>query len=231
MSNDVHIKSIDGEPIDEESDGLTRRRFFAMSGATGAAVVAAAYLSNSAVGASTSASKARMADAGIRTAKPSLKKDLDTAAFAASLEVLAVGTYTAALDAATAGKLGAVPPAVATFVTTAKDQHQAQLGALNDLLTSNGRSAITEPDAGLKATVDEQFGKVTDVVGAAKLARDLEEIAAATYLKAIPGLTPDTAVVAGSILCVDQQHVAILNYVLGEYPVPDTFGSTKKAAS
>jgi hypothetical protein len=120
---------------------------------------------------------------------------------------------------------------VATYVQTAKDQHQEQLDALNELLTGNGRAEVTEPDAGLSQTVDEQLAQVTDVKGAAELARELEEIAAATYQKAIPSLTPDSAVVAGSILCVDRQHVAVLNFALGEYPVPDTFASTSKAAS
>lgn len=212
---------------DDETSGLSRRGFLAATGVTGAAVVAAAYIGSSPAGASTRATGLPAQ----RRAKPSLETDLDTAAFAASLEVLAVNTYGAALDAANSGALGAVPPAVATFVQTARSQHQEQLDALNGLLTSNDRPEVTDPDTGLEATVNEQFGKVTDVVGAAKLARDLEEIAAATYLKAIPTLTPDTAVIAGSILCVDQQHVAILNYALGEYPVPETFASTEKAAA
>ena len=42
------------------------------------------------------------------------------AAVAASLENLAVFAYTSGLSAATAGKLGTVPPAVATFATTVK---------------------------------------------------------------------------------------------------------------
>ena len=36
--------------------------------------------------------------------------------------------------------------------------------------------------------MNEQFGEVTDVVGAAELALMLEETAAATYLAAIPTL-------------------------------------------
>jgi hypothetical protein len=36
---------------------------------------------------------------------------------------------------------------------------------------------------------------------------------------------------AGSIRIIDRQHVAILNCVLGEYPVPDTFANTGNAAS
>ena len=59
-----------------------------------------------------------------------LKGDLAVAAVAASLENLAVFAYTAALSAATAGKLGAVPPAVATFATTVKGQHQQHAGRL-----------------------------------------------------------------------------------------------------
>ena len=58
------------------------------------------------------------------------------AALAASLEVLAVNTYGAALDAATGGALGEVPPAVAEFVTTAQAHHQAHLDAWNEVLTA-----------------------------------------------------------------------------------------------
>lgn len=215
-----------GDPVDDF--GLTRRGFLAATGLTGAAVVAVSYLGSAPAGASLRSA----ASAKARTAKkPSLEGDLDTAAFAASLEVLAVATYQAALDAATAGKLGAVPPAVATFVQTAGDQHQAYLDTLNGLLTANGRPAVTEPDPTLKATVDAKFAQVADAGGAATLARELEEIASATYLKAIPNLTPDTAVIAASINCVGQQRVATLNFALGDYPVPDTFASTAKAAS
>ncbi len=158
--------------------------------------------------------------------------DLDTAAFAASIEVLAVGTYKAALDAATTNKLGPVPAAGATFVQTAMAQHQAHLDRWNSVLQQGGRQPVTTPDLKLKATVDTEFAKVTDFVGAAKLARTLEQIAAATYQKAIPTLTGDAAITtAGSIQIIDMQHVAVLNFVLGDYPVPDTFSKTAMAAS
>lgn len=223
----IKIRNRDTGDVFDEPAGLSRRRFLAASGATGAAVVAATYLSGSIAGAST---RTAVPSTG-RTKKPSLQQDLGVAAFAASLEVLAVATYSAALDAANAGSLGAVPPAVATLVETARDQHQEYLDALNGVLTSNAKPEVTEPDADLKATVDAQFAQVTDVVGAAQLARDLEEIASATYLKAIPTLTPDTAVLAASVLCVGQQRVATLNFALGDYPVPDVFASTSKAAA
>lgn len=207
---------------------FTRRGFLVATGATGAAVVAATALGGGTpAGASTrvGASTARPAKGG------GANKDLDTAAFAASLEVLAVGTYGAALDAATAGSLGPVPPAGAEFVTTAMAQHQAQLDAWNEVLTTNDEPEVTEPDPDLQQTVDEQFGMVTDFGGAAELALTLEQIAAATYLQAIPTLkSPDAIELAGSINIIDMQHIAILNFVLGEYPVPDTFASTDDAA-
>lgn len=153
------------------------------------------------------------------------------ATFAASLELLAAKTYTAALDAATAGKLGTVPPAVATFVTTAQAQHQAAADALNKLVTSNGGTAATEGPADVTKSVNDEFAKVTDVTGAAKLALMLEEVASATYQKYIPMLNIKEATLgAGQNQILAMQHQAILNFVLGNYPVPDTFGKTDKAA-
>ena len=146
--------------------------------------------------------------------------------------MLAVGTYKAALDAATAGKLGAVPPAVATFVTTAMGHHQMHLDAWNKVLKAAGAPEVTAPNAKLKPVVDEAFGKVTDVVGAARLALLLEQIAAATYQSAIPVISNKDAVkLAGSIQIIDFQHAAVLNFVLGNYPVPDTFGKLDQAVA
>ena len=164
-------------------------------------------------------------------AAPAGNNDAAIAMLAASLEVLAVNTYTAALDAAGAGKIGDVPAAVAEFATTAKAQHQAHLDAWNKVLTSAGATAVTTPNATLQPIVDSEFAKVTDVTGVAKLALQLEEIAAATYLSASPKLTDKAAIqLAGSIQIIDAQHAAILHYVLGEYPVPDVFAKTDLAA-
>ena len=158
--------------------------------------------------------------------------DAAIAMLAAGLEVLAVNTYTAALDAAGAGKLGDVPPAVATFATTAKAHHQAHLDAWNKVLTDAGAAAVTEPNLTLKPKVDADFAKVTDVVGLAKLALQLEEIAAATYLSASPRIIDKAAItLAGSIQVIDAQHAAILHYVLGEYPVADVFAKTDLAVA
>ncbi len=214
----------DAEAIEAVSvDGLGRRQFLVAGGVAAAAVAAFSTVRGLPAGAALPAAAKAKAKAG---------DDLATAEFAAGLEVLAVGTYKAALDAALGGKLGPVPAAGATFVQTALNQHQQQLDRWNQVLTSGGRSAVSTPNAKLKTTVDQRFAGVKDFVGAAQLARDLERIAAATYLKAIPTLQSAAAIgLAGSIQVIDMQHVAILNFVLGEYPVPDVFAKTDGAAS
>ena len=206
--------------------GFSRRGFLIGAGGVGAVVAFAACSSDS----KSSTSKSTSTTAA--PASGGASNDLKTAAFAASLEVLAVQTYQAALDAATANKLGPVPAAGATYVQTAISQHQAALDKWNSVLAGANEPAVTEPDAALKSTVDGEFAKVKDFGGAAKLALQLEQIAAATYLSAISSLKDKDAIqLAGSINIIDMQHAAILNYVLGMYPVPDTFASTDMAAS
>jgi hypothetical protein len=208
----------------------TRRRFLIGAGGVAAVGILAACGGDDET---TSADATTTTKPGSTTTAPVKEgaADLEVGAFAAGLEVLAVNTYGAALDAATDGKLGDVPPAVAEFVTTAKDHHQAALDAWNGVLTDAGEDAVDSPPAELEATVNEAFGKVTDVIGAANLALMLEQIAAATYLEAIPALETEGAIaLASSIQPIDMQHVAVLLFVLGEYPVPDNFAKTELSA-
>lgn len=205
---------------------LSRRRFLAGTGAVGLAVVAAAC----------GGDDEPAVDAGSEgdtdtTEKASGGGDVEVAKVAAGLEVLAVGTYKAAGEAAAANKLGAVPPAVGEFVKTAMAHHQEHLNAWNKVIKGAGEAEVTAPNAKLKPVVDAEFAKVKDAAGAAKLALMLEEIASQTYLKVLPTLESEDAIkLAGSIQAVDQQHVAILLFALGQYPVPDVFQKTDKAA-
>lgn len=143
----------------------------------------------------------------------------------ASLENLAVFAYGAALDAAPSGKFGkSVPAAVAEFATQAKKQHQDHADAFNAALTGAGGTAYTEPNPALAGPVTEMFGKVDSVPKLAMLALTLENTAAATYVKQMGELTSPAALSAvATIAPVERQHAAILSFVLGEYPIPDTF--------
>ncbi len=227
--------STDTSPINPveapASSGLSRRKFLAVGGMTaGVAVIAVACGSdgdNSGTAGTTATTAATGGGMTSTTQGGGGGGDLAIAAGAAGLEVLAVNTYGAALDAATAGDLGEVPPAVAEYATTAQANHQAALDAWNGVLADNGESTVSDPPADLETTVNEAFAEVTDVTGVAELALMLEGIAADTYLDAQSMLEgSDAKQLAGSIQVVDRQHIAILNYVLGEYPVPDVFQTT-----
>ncbi len=199
-----------------------RRTFLAGSGAAGVALLAACG--------SSSPSNSPGTTAPSSAASPSASGDAAVAMTAASLEVLAVATYKAAGAAATAGTLGAVPPAVATFVTTVGAHHQAALDKWNGVLTAAGAQAVSAPPADLNATVQSALGQAKDVPSVAKLALMLEKIASDTYLAAGPTLMSKDAIsLAGSLQIVDQMHAAILYYVLGQYPVPDVFQKTDMA--
>jgi hypothetical protein len=142
----------------------------------------------------------------------------------ASLEALAVFAYDAALKAAPMGKFGKVPAAVGDFATVAKQQHMDHLDAFNAALEAAGGKAFTAPDPALAKAVTDMFTATKDVVGLAKLALTLESTAAATYISQMSTLTSKAGIAAvATIAPVEQQHAAILSFVLGEYPVPDTF--------
>jgi Ferritin-like domain len=166
------------------------------------------------------------------TTTTSAGADLAVARLAASVEVLAVNTYQAVLDAAQRGSLGTVPPAIATFVTTAKMQHAEHEQAWNSALTGAGMKPQTSPDPKYQAIVSQALPGVRTVMDACRLALTLETIAVETYTSGAMSVTePKSREVALTIAPVEAQHVAILNLVLGTYPVPDTFTKVDQAAT
>jgi hypothetical protein len=211
--------------------GPSRRTFLLGAGAAvGVATLAACSKSSSLTSSTTSGATATTA--GPSGAGQNLTGDLAIAALAASLENLAVATYQAGLDAAAAGKLGAVPPAIGMFVKTVQQQHKDHAAAWNSVLTGASKLSITGIDTTVNDTVVKPaFAQVKDVVGLAKLALALEDSAAATYLNGINNAISDVSAikVAASIQPIEMQHSAILNFVLGNYPIPDSFAKTDGA--
>ncbi len=195
MHNDIGMPAMwDGvERVIEASrreEFLTRessRRTFLL-GASAAAVGGTALLSVGLPSVAGAVSRSRAGSSGLGAGvsdhafpPANLKGDLAVAAVAASLENLAVFAYTAGLAAATAGKLGTVPPAVATFATTAKAQHTQHATAWNSVLKANGKAKVTVTNPSLTPTVKADFAKVTTIPDLANLALLLEIIAAETY--------------------------------------------------
>ena len=210
---------------------LARRGFLLGGVGVGATLALAACSSSSSPVTSSSGSAAAAGSAGSSSAGKYVG-DLKVVALATALENQAVGAYQAALNAATAGKLGTVPAAVATFVTTAMSQHQDHAKAWNAVLSGAGVPVITGvPLSNQPATLQALSGAST--VGAvAKLALSLEDQAAQTYLFAAANVSSAGGIsTAASIAPVEAMHAAILQFVLGDYPIPDSFLGTSKAAS
>jgi hypothetical protein len=218
IHHDVGVPAMDRAVKEWTERSRTSRRGFLI----GAGAVAGGALLAACSSGSSSSTTTTSGGAGAGATK--LTGDLAVAALAASLENLAVAAYGDVLAAAGANKLGTVPPAVATFATTVKDQHTQHAQAWNSAITAAGHSAITTPDPVLTPVITADFKRVTDVTGAAKLALMLEDVAAATYQSAIGAVKATSSVkVAASIQPVEMQHAAILNFVLGQYPVPNAF--------
>ena len=150
--------------------------------------------------------------------------DLKVVALATALENLAVSAYSGALQKAGAGQLGTVPPAVATFIQTAMKQHSDHAQAWNAVLSKAGKPTIN--DAPLSITQDQvnMLNAATSVPDVAKLALNLENVAAQTYTFATANVADAGGIMtAATIQPVETMHAAILNFILGQYPIPDSF--------
>lgn len=150
--------------------------------------------------------------------------DLKVVALATALENLAVTAYEGALKKAGLGELGTVPPTVATFVQTVMKQHADHAQAWNAVLSAAGKPTIA--DAPLSITQEQvaMLTSVKSVPDVAKLALNLENVAAQTYTFAVANVSdPRGILTAATIQPVEAMHATILNFLLGQYPIPDTF--------
>ncbi|MGH3793811.1 MAG: ferritin-like domain-containing protein [Pseudonocardiaceae bacterium] len=198
------------------------RRMFVLGAAGAVALGAAAACSSGSSGSSGSTGAAP-------TSTPAgggeiYTGDLKVVALAAALENLAVTAYGGALKKAGAGQLGTVPPAIGTFVQTAMKQHADHAQAWNAVLTKAGKPAITDAPLTITPTQVNMLNAAKSVPDVAKLALNLENAAAQTYTFATANVSdPGGIMTAATIQPVETMHAAILSFVLGQYPVPDSF--------
>jgi hypothetical protein len=212
-----------------------RRRFLTRAAGTaggiaGVGLLAACTSSSSsstaaASATATSSSAAAGGGAGMVDGEgQTLSGDLQVVAMAASLENSGIATYMAGIKAATAGKLGTVPPAVVAFAETAMAQHQDHQKAWNAVLTAAGKKPVTAVDPVVQPTINAALAKVTTVTGLAELALLVENTAGQTYQNGLSVIKSAAGIkTAASIQPVEFQHAAILSFVLGKYPVPNAF--------
>ena len=158
--------------------------------------------------------------------------DLDFLEFVAGVEALAVETYAATIRSASEGTLGQVPPAGSEYLQVAHDQHEQTLEKINGMLEAHQRSAVTDSNATVKDSVVEPgLTAATGFVPVAQVVRRLESGLAATYLKAVQSGLQARALIrtAAGIQATAQKRVAVLSFMLGEFPSPDPFQKTDGA--
>jgi Ferritin-like domain len=208
---------------------LARRRFLAAAGgAAGAALLAAC--SGSASSSSSGDANSALADTTGSGEGQHLAGDLLVAGLAASLESSGIATYAGSIADAKAGKFGSVPPAMVTFAETVMSQHQDHRKAWNAMLTSAGKKPVTAVDPVLQPKIDEAYSEVTSVTELTLLALMVETVAGATYQNALTTIKSAVGIkTAAAIEPVEFQHVAILNFMLGGYPVTAAFTATTSA--
>jgi hypothetical protein len=139
--------------------------------------------------------------------------DDDIAAFAESVELAAVEAYRAA-----AGSGKVTTPAVGEAATTFAGHHQEHAAAFGG---AAGAKATKKANARLLQVVGDQIKQARDQAGVLKIAYDLENAAAATYVYALGALQSKEALqLTASILPVESQHAVVLGMALGR-PLED----------
>lgn len=134
--------------------------------------------------------------------------DIQILQTAASLEILAVATYEAALglDFIANGN-----PVLVTFAETTMMQHDEHGMAFNAQASALGGMEREEPNPVYAQVVQDAMPGLTDPLAVVKLAMQLEEVASDTYLEDLT-LFEDSASIdlTGSIMGVEVQHLATL---------------------
>ncbi|CAO5239937.1 Ferritin-like domain-containing protein [Frankia sp. AgKG'84/4] len=156
--------------------------------------------------------------------------DLRVVALAVALENLAVAAYTMALAKAKAGDYGTVPAAVGEFATVARSQHTDHAKAWNGVLSGARLPTITGTPLTIAASEVAKLKATKSVPELAAFALNLENAAAHTYLFAMTNVTGAGGITtAATIAPVEAMHAAILSFIIGDYPVPDSFIDTSNA--
>lgn len=168
------------------------------------------------------------------TAKPAAGASPDIAAVTllVGLENLAVATYRSVTDAASHGAYGAMPPAIMTCLAAALRHHGEHAAQWNTGLAAVGSPPVTGVDATFRGLeLAPVLAKATTAIDAAKVLLTLENAIAATYLDSLESRLSSTNALrlAATIQPVEMQHAAVLEFMIGHYPVPDSFAGTSAA--
>lgn len=160
------------------------------------------------------------------TAPGSVATDKVLLQTAQSIEILAIDTYQKAIDS------GLLTDATVKEVAKLfQSQHQDHSDALAEAIKASGGTPVTTANQYLaENVVDKAVSELTDQKSVLVLARDLENLAAQTYVEA-GGVftTPELRKSGMSIGETEARHITVLNIALGYAPVPLALLPTSKA--
>ncbi|MGH9129972.1 MAG: ferritin-like domain-containing protein [Acidimicrobiales bacterium] len=149
----------------------------------------------------------------------STQSDIMILQTAASIEVLAINTYTKALTLPYIGGSSA-NKVVTAFAMATKKQHSDHLAAFNSVTTGLGGKAQNSADPTYVPVVNKAVASLSGMSTAAataavvSLAETLENVAAETYTNDMAQLNDSHAKqLIASIMGVEAQHVAVLRAV------------------
>jgi hypothetical protein len=204
---------------------IANRRSFLIGGAAliGTAAIAACGSSSSGTTPKAAGGSTAATTGGSSSKASPYTGDLKVVALAAALENLAVAGYGLVLKSAGKGKYGKVPPSIAQFATTVQKQHMDHAAAWNSVLTNAKLPAVTTAPLTIAKGAVASLTAAKTIPDVAKVALGIENSAAETYVFAVANVTnPGGIQVAASIAPVEAMHAAILGFVLGQYPVPNS---------
>lgn len=147
---------------------------------------------------------------GSRAFAASSSMDTQILQTAASIEVIAIQTYTAAAGLPFIGG-SAANGVVKTFVQMTTAQHKDHLKGFNAALKNLGSPEQNKPDPKYAAVVKKALPTLTDAGKVVGLAIALEDVAAATYTQNVSDVsTADLRQMFAGVAGVEAQHKAIL---------------------
>ena len=202
----------EGVPTEAKAELLgvpSRRRLFRLGGSAvlGAAVLAACT--------KTGEPKEQLAQTGTTptTAKADPSKpagsftdDLTLLRTAQSIEVLAIDTYQKAIDAN-----GLLTGALLDTIKLFQSQHRDHAGLIERTTRDLGGEPYTQPNPVLAKAIEETASAISSAADVVKLAKQLESVAAETYVYSSGLLTTEQLRAAiMSIGAVEGRHITVL---------------------
>lgn len=203
-------------------NNLNRRKFLASFGALSGGLLLSACASSKPSTTTTST-----------TVATSSFTSLNYAALMASIENLLVYTYS---SLKTQASNFAIPSCILSLMDSAEIDHQDHINNWNNFLQQNHQKPISSLDPSLHSVIDTQIGALPKhsaanfQTKAMALVSQLEQVCAATYQNCLQLKLPASVIsLSAQTQGIELQHVAILEFFLGQYPILGTFSTTNSA--